>query len=81
MKCKVCQQQCTDEGGLCGGFTFEEREGLRAEGFAVGPAIARHKATDHAMTLAGALWQCAKGHDVDAAPADVMRAAGVRPML
>ena len=81
MKCKACRQRCKDEGGLCGPLDYEEAKAVDMAGMDAVNAADTHKATEHGMTLGGALWQCAKGHDVDAAPADVMRGAGVRPML
>ena len=37
--------------------------------------------TTHAMTLDGALWRCRAGHETEAAPAVVMSAAGMEPMI
>ena len=35
----------------------------------------------HGMMLSGTRYRCAEGHEAEAAPADVMRAAGVPQLL
>ena len=82
IKCKDCVAECMAEGGWCEGLRVEETEGL-------GPrktsswkkSIGVHQQVAHNMYLTGALWVCSMKHELDADPADVMRAAGMVAMI
>lgn len=77
MKCETCIQECKAEGGMCAPLDPDRVHWCEDWMY---QAEADHKHDAHLMTLHGALWECDKGHDVEATPQDTMRAAGV-PML
>ena len=43
--------------------------------------VGDHRRDAHRMNITGALWTCERGHELDANPSDVMKAAGMKPML
>ena len=80
MNCEACRDCCVADGGLCNPMTAEERQAHPSEVAAGLEAQAEHDMA-HAMWLEGAMWRCDRGHKVEAAPDEAMRAAGVEPML
>ena len=83
MNCQKCVGECEKQGGLCGIIGRDEREGLHDMGMKdsdIDAHVKEHRAS-HTMAIQGHAWVCLKGHRVEAAPADAMRAAGMEPML
>lgn len=70
MKCRPCTDRCKEYGGPCSArATAQDRKAHRGA---------------HDMTLRGAAYRCpgkVQGHDMEADPIEVMRAAKTRTML
>ena len=84
MNCQKCVAECEKQGGLCGIIDRETFEGLKNAGWKdneIGGRVKTHRELEHTMAIRGHAWVCPKGHKVEAAPADAMRAAGMEPML
>ena len=82
MICEACRDQCSAGPGMCGPLDYADLIVAAELGMGdIDAVVEAHQRTDHAMPLDGAVYRCKAGHTKDAAPADVMRAAGLEPML
>ena len=82
MICTSCRDQCIFEGGMCAPMDYVSRVVAEEVGITdVDAAVRDHQHVEHYFPLDGAVYRCKSGHTKDAAPADVMRAAGMEPML
>ena len=81
MTCSICRAACIAGGNLCAPLDWESREAATEAGIDPDAFKREHVAAQHKMALSGPVWRCEYGHTMDATGYEMMKAAGIPPML